>query len=100
MFEEASPERFINLCKFHAVTLWNMWVEDKTYYFCISIKDFKGINDIAFKSRTYPRIYVRCGLPFYIKRILVEKNTFALLYIIYFYLVSYDIICMGYFNNG
>ena len=44
--EGGSPERFINLCKFHAVTLWNMWVEDKTYYFCISIKDFKGINDI------------------------------------------------------
>lgn len=88
--EGGSPERFVNLCKFHAVTLWNMWVEDKTYYFCISIKDFKGINDIAFKSRTYPRIYVRCGLPFYIKRILVEKTLLPcfILFIFTLYLMT------------
>lgn len=68
-----SPERFMNLCSNKNILLWDIKKEGEVYYMCISLKGFWGLRPIARKTGTRVAVLNRCGLPFFIPRLLSRK---------------------------
>lgn len=68
-----SPERFMNLCSNKNILLWDIKKEGEVYYMCISLKGFWGLRPIARKTGTRAAVLERCGLPFFIPRLLSRK---------------------------
>ncbi|MBD5461213.1 MAG: sporulation protein YqfD [Lachnospiraceae bacterium] len=68
-----SPERFMNLCSNKNILLWDIKKEGEVYYMCISLKGFWGLRPIARKTGTRVAVLERCGLPFFIPRLLARK---------------------------
>lgn len=65
---DGSPERFINLCNYKGIRLWNLTRVDEAYECCLRIRDFRQINDIARKARVRLRILEKCGFPCFLFR--------------------------------
>lgn len=59
-----SPERFLNLCSHHRITLWGLRSVGTEYEMCISISGFKRLRPLVHKTRTKVVILERHGLPF------------------------------------
>ncbi len=68
-----SPERFMNLCSNREILLWNIRKEQDAYYMCLSIAGFFQLRPIAKKTGTKVAIVKRCGLPFFMPRMLKRK---------------------------
>lgn len=68
-----SPERFMNLCSNRDILLWNIKKEQDAYYMCISITGFYQLKPIVKKTKTKVAIVKKCGLPFFVPRILKRK---------------------------
>lgn len=66
--------RFINLCRNNGIEVWDVRADEEKgiLWFCISLGNFWRIHHIAGKCHIFPRIYMRYGLPFVIKK--CEKN--------------------------
>lgn len=70
------PERFINLCTYRKIYIWNLSNIENEYEFYISIKNFKMLKPIIRKTKIRPRIMKRFGLPFFIHRHRNKKMFF------------------------
>ena len=59
-----SCERFLNLCAFHQIRLWNLQIEQGSFTACLTRKDFKRVRTIVRKSHVSVRIKKKRGMPF------------------------------------
>ncbi len=64
----SSYDRFLNLCAYHEIKLWELLPVDEAYEAYISRKDFKKLKAIVKKSHASVRITERHGLPFFMHR--------------------------------
>ena len=60
--EGDSAERFLNLCSYHKIYIWNVTIHDNVYELQIRIKDFRKIRPIARKTHTHVKIKNRFGM--------------------------------------
>ncbi len=69
-----SPERFINLCGNKGILLWDV-TKDKedVYYMCIHVSNFWQLRPIVRKTGTKVAVIERCGLPFFMPKLLQRK---------------------------
>lgn len=72
-----SPERFINLCKHHHITLWGMRANERAYEMYISVKGFRKLRPILKKTNTKVIVKGKYGLPFFLHRRRKRKMFFA-----------------------
>lgn len=63
-----SYDRFLNLCAYHDIVLWNLAPAGEAYEAYVSLSDFRKLRQIVRKSRTSVRITQRCGLPFFLHK--------------------------------
>ncbi len=63
-----SYDRFLNLCAYHRILLWNLEAAEHGYEANLSIADFRKLRDLLRKSRVSLRITERHGLPFFLHR--------------------------------
>lgn len=63
-----SYDRFLNLCAFHGIRIWNLIPTEEAYTADLSIKDFRKLRAIIKKSHVRIRITERHGLPFFIHK--------------------------------
>lgn len=63
-----SPERFINLCNYKGIRLWNLTRIGEAYECCLRIRDFRQINGIAMKAKVRLRILEKRGFPCFLYR--------------------------------
>lgn len=61
-------DRFLNLCAFHEISLWDLKPDGESYEAYILRKDFKKLKSIVKKSHAVVRITERHGLPFFIHK--------------------------------
>ncbi len=61
-------DRFLNLCAFHGIRLWDLTVCGESYEASILRRDFKKLKAIVKKSHAAVRIKRRYGLPFFIHK--------------------------------
>lgn len=71
-----APERFLNLCAYHKITLWNLVNKSGKYEMNISIKDFFRLKSICKKTNTRIVIVGKYGLPFFFYRNKKRKAFF------------------------
>ncbi len=64
--EGDSAERFLNLCSYHKIYLWNVSVRDNTYELCMKIEDFRKIRPLVRKTHIRIKIKRRFGFPFFV----------------------------------
>lgn len=62
------PERFINLCRYNKITLWELRSRDAVITACVDCSGYKKIRPIARKSGMKVRISRKHGFPFFIAR--------------------------------
>lgn len=58
-------ERFLNLCRYHKIYLWNIESIKNKYRMNISVSDFRKLKPIIRKTKTKVRIIKRFGVPFF-----------------------------------
>lgn len=63
-----SYDRFLNLCAYHGIRLWNLKPSGEAYEAYLLRRDFKRLKTVVRKSRTSIVITERRGLPFFIHR--------------------------------
>ena len=63
-----STERFLNLCAFHDIRIWNLLFCDTFYEGNIGRKDFLRLKPVLRKCRTTVRIKKKYGFPFWMYR--------------------------------
>ncbi|MCD7884314.1 MAG: sporulation protein YqfD, partial [Lachnospiraceae bacterium] len=64
----ASYDRFLNICAYNEIRLWNLLPADHSYEAFVSKKDFWRLKEIVRKSHTRIRIVGRYGFPFFVHR--------------------------------
>ena len=62
------PQRFLNLCSVHDISLWNIVVVDDAYEMNISVTDFFRLKPMALKTRTKVVLLEKKGLPFHMRK--------------------------------
>ncbi len=63
-----SPERFINLCKYKEIEIWDLEASPKGYEMSMSIQGFRKLKPILRKTRTRIAVIRRYGVPFFMYR--------------------------------
>ncbi len=63
-----SYDRFLNLCAFHGIVLWDLCPAGESYEVSLSREDFRKLRAITRKSHVRIRITRRYGLPFFVHR--------------------------------
>lgn len=63
-----SYDRFLNLCAYHGIALWDLVSSGEAYEAYVTLSDFRKLRQIVRKSRTFVRITQRYGLPFFIHK--------------------------------
>lgn len=63
-----SPERFLNLCRYHQIYIWGLMPCDNAYEMFVSIKGFRKLKPLVRKTHTKVVLVRRYGLPFFIYR--------------------------------
>lgn len=61
-----SIERFLNLCAYHEITLWNIRTISNGFEACISVANFRDIKPLVRKCHIHIRILHKKGLPFFV----------------------------------
>ena len=70
------PERFLNLCAYHKVPVWNLVTREKMYEMNTSVEGFRRLKGICRKSRVKIKIIGKHGLPFFFYRNKKRKAFF------------------------
>ena len=60
-------ERFLNLCAYHRILIWDLNHIDEVYEGKIFVRDFQRLKEIAKKSGSRVTIVKKKGLPFWIR---------------------------------
>ncbi len=63
-----SPERFLNLCRYHNILIWGLMPVGNAYEMYLTLSGFRKLKPIIRKTHTKVRLLKRCGLPFFIHR--------------------------------
>ncbi|MCD7955097.1 MAG: sporulation protein YqfD [Lachnospiraceae bacterium] len=63
-----SYDRFLNICAFNGIRLWNLLPAENSYEAFVSRKDFWRLKEIVRKSHTRIRVVGRYGFPFFVHR--------------------------------
>ena len=71
-----SPERFLNLCAYHRIPVWNLISIDKAYEMNTTVEGFRRLKGICRKSRVQIKIIGKYGLPFFFYRNKKRKAFF------------------------
>ncbi len=61
-----SPERFLNMCNYRKIVIWNLESRNGTYECCMKLNDFWTIRPLAKKSRIHIKVVKKVGLPFFL----------------------------------
>ena len=84
-----SAERFINLCGFKNILLWNICKIENDYEMFISIEAFRLLRPIVYKTKIKVAILHKCGLPFFISKIGKRKIfLMCFMFTIFFWFIS------------
>lgn len=75
--EGYSPERFLNLCCYHGIFLWNLRPAKGAYEMNIRVRDFRRLRPMVRKSRAKVRIIQKRGVPFFIHKYRGRKLFFT-----------------------
>ena len=70
------PERFLNLCAYHRIPVWNLISIDKAYEMNTTVEGFRRLKGICRKSRVQIKIIGKYGLPFFFYRNKKRKAFF------------------------
>ena len=73
----SSYDRFLNLCAYHDITLWELLPQGEAYEAYVLLRDFRKLRMIARKSHASVRITGRFGLPFFIHKYRKRKFYIA-----------------------
>ncbi len=68
VIRSSSYERFLNLCAYHQILIWDLNHTDGQYEGKIFVKDFRKIREIAKKSGSKITVLNKRGLPFWIRK--------------------------------
>lgn len=63
-----SPERFLNLCRYHEILIWGLMPVGNAYEMYLTLEGFRKLKPIIRKTHTKVRLLKRYGLPFFIHR--------------------------------
>ena len=63
-----SPERFLNLCRYHKIYIWGLTPCDNAYEMYVSLKGFRSLKPLVRKTHTKVVLVKRYGLPFLIHK--------------------------------
>lgn len=63
-----SPERFLNLCRYHEILIWGLMPVGNAYEMYLTLDGFRRLKPIVRKTHTKVRLVKRYGLPFFIHR--------------------------------
>ncbi|MDO4599271.1 MAG: sporulation protein YqfD [[Ruminococcus] gnavus] len=84
-----SPERFLNLCSHHQITIWGLKSCRSCYEMYLPLSEFRKIRPLARKAHIRVRIKTRVGLPFrlleYRKRACFFLGAFFCICLLFFY---------------
>ncbi|MDO5520361.1 MAG: sporulation protein YqfD [bacterium] len=99
-----SPERFLNLCSNHQITIWKLKKVEGGYQFQVLLHDYYKLRPIVRKTKTMPYVTQRFGLPFYIHRYKKRKIFFvgvllAIAIVYYMSLFIWDIEVSGQYSH-
>lgn len=72
-------ERFLNLCAYHQINLWNLCPVEEGYEASLSLAGFRKIKPLVRKCRVRVRILKKNGLPFFFYRYRKRKPLFLAL---------------------
>lgn len=64
----AACGRFLNLCAFHHIVMWELIPAGDAYEASLTVRDFRRLKEIVRKSKVSLRIVQRCGFPFFLHR--------------------------------
>ena len=81
-----SPERFLNLCAYHKIKVWNLVNKNDIYEMNLSIQDFFRLKSICKKTGTIIQITGKYGLPFFFYRNKKRKAFFIGIFLSFFIL--------------
>lgn len=91
-------ERFINLCSYHKIELWDLKPKKNAYEMFIRITDFKKLKPIMKKTASKVSIRERYGFPFFLHKyrkrqcfLLALMNCIFLLYVSTFFIWNIQI---------
>ena len=62
------PQRFLNLCSVHDISLWNIVAGDGAYEMNVSVADFFRLKPMAIKTKTKVVLLEKRGLPFHMQK--------------------------------
>ena len=79
--EGYSSERFLNLCSYHGIYLWDLMPCNNSYEMNISVRGFRKLKPVIRKTRTKVVIIKRTGFPFFLHRYRRRKIFFAGLFL-------------------
>ena len=79
--EGGSPERFLNLCSYREIVLWDVKPAGNAYEMKMWVRDVKRLAPVLRKSGVRIRIQKRIGLPFFLHRYRKRKVFFAGLFL-------------------
>lgn len=93
-------ERFLNLCAYHDIHLWNLQPAENGYEAGMSLNNFRRLKPLARKCHIRIRILEKSGLPFFLFRNRKRKVLFLSLFAAFLLVFSlsffiWDIEIMG-----
>ena len=71
-----SPERFLNLCSYHKIQIWNLIYREQAYEMNVTIAGFYRMKNICRKTHSRIKILKKYGLPFFFYRNQKRKAFF------------------------
>ncbi len=72
-----SPERFLNLCRYHHILIWGLMPKENAYEMYLTLDGFRKLRPIIRKTHTKVVLVERYGLPFFIRRHRKRKTFLA-----------------------
>ena len=72
-----SPERFVNLCKYKGIEIWDLKYNLDSYEMYISVSDFRKLKPLLKKTVTKVLILERLGFPFFLYHYRKRKLFFV-----------------------
>lgn len=75
-FWGTAPERFLNLCAYHKIPVWNLVSRDNVYEMNTTVEGFRSLKGICRKSQVRIKIIGKYGLPFFFYRNKKRKAFF------------------------
>lgn len=72
-----SPERFLNLCRYHHILIWGLMPRGNAYEMYLTLDGFRKLRPIIRKTHTKVVLLERYGLPFFVRKHRKRKTFLA-----------------------